>query len=223
MRGWCLVCSWIVLLVSSTAAAEAIDLTGLRIAGATWIEPDDETMTALETSGEIGFTTTLDVCLEASGTLRTVRLATGSGHAGYDDRVLATVKRTWRFRPYRKQRKKARAVCGQVMVSYQTGELVSPSVLGSLRVSGDKNILPDVDTRAAIATEGKTRVVVPVKVCLTDTGAIRSVRLLESSGFPAYDQAVSAAIKRWTYQPYLVDGAARAACGAVTLVYVQKT
>jgi len=51
-------------------------------------------------------------------------------------------------------------------------------------------------------------------VCIAETGAIATVRVLRSTGVPANDAAIARTIRSWTYEPY-DDGKAVAVCTAV--------
>jgi len=103
---------------------------------------------------------------------------------------------------------------------------VSPTMLEGSRIAGDKNIVPDDDTKTAItraeAKGGPSRIVASLKLCLDDTGAVSSVSLLKSSGYPAYDAKLIATIRTtWRYRPFIVNGRATAVCTAVTFIYAQ--
>jgi TonB family protein len=98
---------------------------------------------------------------------------------------------------------------------------VPPTALESLRVAGDKDIYPDQATRDAIAQAGKTRLVVPLKVCVDATGAIEQVHVLKSSGFPAYDEALRVGVRAWRYRPFVINGSAAKVCSIVQFIYSQ--
>ena len=66
---------------------------------------------------------------------------------------------------------------------------------------------------------GKTRVTAATKVCIERTGFITAVRMMKSSGFPAYDDEIKAAVLAWKYKPYLVNGVATPACTTVMFIY----
>ena len=96
-----------------------------------------------------------------------------------------------------------------------------PSVLEANRVSGEKNILPDDETKATIADNGG-RAVGSFKVCLDTTGAVASVKALKSTGFPLYDDKIIRGIRGWTYLPYAHDGKVVPVCTAVTFIFTTK-
>jgi len=101
-------------------------------------------------------------------------------------------------------------------------QIVPVTALEASRLTGDKNIVPDVATQKEIHRSGKTKVVAAFKLCVTVSGAISSVVTLKSSGFPAYDADLTAGIRTWTYRPFLVNGHAVSVCSAVTFVFTQK-
>lgn len=96
-----------------------------------------------------------------------------------------------------------------------------PSVLETNRMSGDKNILPDDETKLAIAKAGG-RVVGSFKLCLDTAGAVSSVKPLKSTGFSAYDEKILRDIRTWTYLPYTHDGKVVPVCTAVTFIFTTK-
>jgi Protein kinase domain len=93
-----------------------------------------------------------------------------------------------------------------------------PSVLEANRVTGNKNIFPDDDTKAAIAAGGG-RAVGSFKLCLDVTGVVTSVNQLKSTGFPSYDDEIMRQMRAWTYKPYAPDGTAMPVCTAVTFIF----
>jgi protein TonB len=99
---------------------------------------------------------------------------------------------------------------------------IAPTALEQQRVSGDKNIFPDDVTKTEIQRSGKTQLMVPVKVCIDRGGAIASVKVMKSSGFPAYDQKLTREINKWRYRPFMVNGAPTPVCSAIQFIYRQK-
>jgi TonB family protein len=99
---------------------------------------------------------------------------------------------------------------------------VPPTILNALRTYGDTQIHPSRNTQNQMLTDGKTKVVGTVKVCIQATGAIGSVTLLSSTKYPEYDQLLLEGAKRWQYRPYMIDGTAQPACSAVSFVYSIK-
>jgi TonB family protein len=97
-------------------------------------------------------------------------------------------------------------------------KVVPLATLEALRTGGTRQIDPDEPEQAAIAKLGH-KVVVVHKLCIDTTGKIDQLRLLKSSGYPAYDQKVKRELEAWAFQPYKFQGEPTAACTAVTLVY----
>lgn len=100
-------------------------------------------------------------------------------------------------------------------------QTVPPTMLESYRIAGNKLILPDDKTKLAITRAGMDRVIASLKVCLDVAGAVSAVKLLKSSGFPAYDRKLEAEINLWRYRPFQINGQAAPVCTAVTFIYKQ--
>jgi TonB family protein len=97
-------------------------------------------------------------------------------------------------------------------------KVIPLAVLETLRTGGTREIVPDQPEQTAIAKLGRNVVVVH-KLCIDATGKLDQVRLLKSTGYPAYDQKVKRELEAWTFQPYKFEGEPTAACTAVTLLY----
>ena len=97
-------------------------------------------------------------------------------------------------------------------------KVVPSAALEAQRVRGTTQILPDPEDAAALQQGGK-RAVAVYKLCLDETGAVSQVRLLKSSGRPAYDQKIERAMRDWAYRPFLVNNVASPVCTAITFVY----
>ena len=96
---------------------------------------------------------------------------------------------------------------------------VAPTTLETLRLAGTKTIAADAQTRADMVAAGKTRIVAALKICLDDTGSVRSTATLKSSGFPAYDRRLFSETRNWVFRPYKVNGKPMAVCTAYTFIY----
>jgi hypothetical protein len=102
-------------------------------------------------------------------------------------------------------------------------QVVPPTALDALRISGEKNIVPDDVTKTEIGRSGKDRLVGSFKLCLTVGGDIASVTQLKSTGFGSYDKKILNTIRgEWRYKPFEVNGKAVPVCTAVTFIYSQK-
>ena len=74
-----------------------------------------------------------------------------------------------------------------------------------------------------IQRSGKDRVVGSFKLCITAEGNIKSVNMIRSTGFSAYDSKISNTIRgEWRYRPFSVNGKPQEICSAVTFIYSQK-
>ena len=97
-----------------------------------------------------------------------------------------------------------------------------PTAFDQQRVSGDKNIFPDDVTKTEISRSGKTQLIIPVKVCVSRGGAVDGVTVLKSSGFAAYDEKLKREIRRWRYNPFMINGQPAPVCSIVQFMYRQK-
>ena len=82
-------------------------------------------------------------------------------------------------------------------------------------------MVPYDATLAFITRAGKTRLLVPVKLCLDPSGAVVTATVLKSSGFPAYDRAIVTGVRTWRYRPFQINGAPARVCSLVTFLYTQ--
>jgi outer membrane biosynthesis protein TonB len=100
---------------------------------------------------------------------------------------------------------------------------IPPTAFEQLRIAGEKNIVPDDDTKKAIADAGRDKLVASFKLCISATGAIDSVETLKSSGFPAYDDKITTTIRdTWKYRPHQTAGKSHPVCTAVTFIYQHR-
>lgn len=100
-------------------------------------------------------------------------------------------------------------------------KIVAPTLLEPLRIAGTKMIAPDDKTKVAIQASGRDKVVASLKLCLDATGAVVTVKLLRSSGFPTYDALLDREMHGWKYKPYVDHGTVIPVCTAVTFIYSQ--
>ena len=152
--------------------------------------------------------------------------------------------KAWAFRPF-VIRDKPIPVCAMMRLAYPPGQaprvetiplppppsdtkrppLVlargSKHALVEGKIAGVKNIIPDDDTKRAIAASRVRRVTGAFRVCLDDTGRVESVLPTRSTGFAAYDRKLLAGIWQWAYSPYLVDITPVPVCTGVTFIYNQ--
>ncbi len=96
--------------------------------------------------------------------------------------------------------------------------VVKSAVLESHRLTGNPQIEPEADDRAAISQSGKP-VLVAVKLCVDTTGHVASVKLLKSSGRPGYDAKIEREAKSWTFRPVMGEGQPVDVCTVMTAIY----
>jgi protein TonB len=101
-------------------------------------------------------------------------------------------------------------------------EFVPPAAAEAQRISGEKNIIPDENTKTAITRSGNMKVTVVAKICIGANGSPSQVSIQKASGYPSYDTAIKTAMKQWRYKPFTVGGKAVSICSTVTFVYTQK-
>jgi TonB family protein len=99
---------------------------------------------------------------------------------------------------------------------------VPPNVLTMMRTSGSTQIHPSAVTKNEMLNDGRTKTVGVAKVCVSESGQVTHVSMLNSTKYPAYDAALIAGIKTWTYRPYAAKGRNVKVCGTVTFVYGMK-
>ena len=88
------------------------------------------------------------------------------------------------------------------------------------RIAGDPQIPPPPRVHAAMLGKGQDEVAGTVKMCLDRSGAVRSLRVLVSTGYQLYDDLLTSRMQAWRYRPYqLSDGTAVPVCTAVTFIY----
>ncbi len=88
------------------------------------------------------------------------------------------------------------------------------------RIAGDPQIPPPPSVHAAMVDRHQAQVKGTVKMCLDRDGAVQSLRVLESTGHPLYDELLTSRMQSWRYQPYkLASGVAVPVCTSVTFIY----
>jgi len=98
-------------------------------------------------------------------------------------------------------------------------EVIPPTILKSLRTSGETTIVPPDPVKTQILRDAKAKVSGSFQICLAATGAIANVSTIGSTGYPGYDAVLHAGMRGWRYQPYRVNGVGTPACSVVTFVY----
>ena len=99
--------------------------------------------------------------------------------------------------------------------------VVPQTVLTELRISGEVAVQPSDETKLKIERDGKAKLVASYKVCVSEAGLVSSVKALKTTGYPDYDAKLEAAIRKWRFRPYMINGKAVPVCTAVTFIYKQ--
>lgn len=98
-------------------------------------------------------------------------------------------------------------------------ENVPPSVAKGLRYAGNDQIHPPEMVRVDMMHQGKQRLMPTVQLCVDERGTVEKLRLLKSSGFPAYDDKILGEMRNWKYKPYLVNGVPSPMCTVTVFQY----
>ncbi|HEY5934675.1 MAG TPA: hypothetical protein VIU61_08570, partial [Kofleriaceae bacterium] len=178
------------------------------------------------------FSSALSVCvaIDSLGRIHATRTQDETGarvtDAEVDKQIESLTERT-RDQPIAIRPETATAIAGTWLCNRARGAAppmnVAPTMLEGRRIAGDRNILPDDATKTEIQRSGKERVLGSWKMCIDERGEVTEVKVLKTTGFPAYDTKIETAIKAWQYKPYLTPvGRAIPVCTAVTFIYSQK-
>ena len=98
-------------------------------------------------------------------------------------------------------------------------KFVRQEVLQGRRVSGTEQIHPSDSVRMQIYRDGQDRLLGIFKMCIDKTGRISSVKVLKSIGYPAYDDELIGAMKKWRYLPYRAGKEPVPVCTKIDFVY----
>lgn len=93
-------------------------IEGARIAGNPRIEPPDSVRQAMVRLAQVKLDGRVKMCLDRAGSVRSLRILRSTGHAEYDQRLLAGM-RSWRYRPYKLDSGAAVPVCTVVTFIYR--------------------------------------------------------------------------------------------------------
>lgn len=93
-------------------------IEGSRIEGDPRIGPPDSVRQAMARTGQDMVRGHVKMCLDREGSVRSLRVLRSTGHAEYDQRLLAGM-RSWRYRPYRLDSGQKVPVCTVVTFIYQ--------------------------------------------------------------------------------------------------------
>ncbi|HEX7843186.1 MAG TPA: hypothetical protein VF469_37200 [Kofleriaceae bacterium] len=227
---------------ANAASISPVALASHLVAGTHAVEPDRAVREALAASPDPVAAVYLHVCVDATGKLEEARVVKSAhGNDSYARGVEAAAA-AWRFKPF-EVGGKAVPVCADDVFVYPAdrwrsavferssiglpanGSLVpqnvAPPALESHRIVGEKNIVPDDQTKNLISALGRNKLVGSFKLCITTEGQVASVVMLKSTGFSSYDQKIEREIHRWLYSPFVFDGRPTPVCTAVTFIYSQ--
>jgi TonB family protein len=98
--------------------------------------------------------------------------------------------------------------------------VVRPGLIEGQRIKGDPQIGAPPGVRVDMVRAGQAQVRATVKMCIDRRGQIASLKLLTSTGHPAYDRHLLEEMRAWQYRPYRLEtGEAVPVCTAVTFIY----
>jgi hypothetical protein len=182
------------------------------------------------------------LCLDDDGNLASLRhTETTSPEAA---EAFHAAAQTWTFKPPTIAGK-AMPACAMVRMTYppdqgpatetipmpspQKRDNVEPIVFApgvksveAKRISGEKLIVPDQDTRAAIAHSKIQRARGTFRLCLDAHGDVIEVLPVRSTGYATYDREIIERMMLWEYSPFVVDGKSSPVCTHITFVYSQR-
>lgn len=178
-------------------------------------------------------TSWLKVCLDTGGAVRVVHPRSTPSPELLE--VAVPIAKGWRFRPFTVGGQPV-AVCAMVAVSHPDGDDVKPAalplslpdafsdaiIMPSKRIAGHAVVAPDDEDRAAIRRTPDRRAASTWQLCLDRDGAVAGLTMMESSGFPRYDERVAAALATFRYTPVEVGGRRVAVCTVLTMIYQLK-
>jgi len=98
-------------------------------------------------------------------------------------------------------------------------EAVPAHMIDGHRIKGDTNIVAPESVRIAMLKRKQRKLTATIKLCLSASGSPNSVRVIGSSGHEDYDAKLKAAVNRWRYRPYRVNGQAVPVCTSIRFIY----
>ena len=157
-------------------------------------------------------------------------------HDDYVRAVMAAAA-TWKFKPFQVHGSAVRA-CAVDLIAYPPDRRTevlhrpaappapppppppppaTPDVPASLlvRTDGTGPIEPDPVTWDQIIVFRRDRGIGWFRMCITETGVVAGVVMLQSTGFRSYDAKLMEGIRKWRYRPYLVDGQPALVCTTI--------
>lgn len=185
----------------------------------------------------------LKVCIDETGKVTNATSYESTSPAAY--KAFVTAALTWSFKPFLMEGEPM-PVCSMVRPAYPPGgapaieQLPLPlppamhtgkppivlvegaKVIEGKRISGEKEIRPDDDTKTEMWEKKLSRIVGHFRLCIDERGKVESVLPLLSTGFAAYDRRILSGIQSWVYSPYKIDDQPVPVCTAVMFIYSQK-
>ncbi|HKE13724.1 MAG TPA: hypothetical protein VKB80_02580 [Kofleriaceae bacterium] len=98
--------------------------------------------------------------------------------------------------------------------------IVRAKMIEGQRISGDPQIQPPDEVRVQMFDKGQKQAVGTIYMCLARDGSVASLTVMQSTGYQAYDERLTARMREWRYRPYrLADGNAVPVCTEEIFVY----
>ncbi len=175
----------------------------------------------------------VDLCIDDTGAVTSVHPREATSSRVHE--AFASALRSWKFKPVAIGGAPA-AACTQLRLVHPSDATVSAEVLpvrsgegeavavplaAMTRLTGSDSIPPDDPTRVEIESAGGGAVVGAFRFCADPTGGVVKVAPVESTGWAPYDRKLEAALRTWTFKPYVVEGKPVEACSSVVFVYQQ--
>jgi TonB family protein len=100
-------------------------------------------------------------------------------------------------------------------------EIVPPDVMTAHRKS-DGKIPPPETVKVEMVRAGESQTRAALKICVSETGAVRDVSFVKRTGYDAYDAKLVREIRKWRYEPFTIDGKAAPACSVTHIIFRMK-
>ncbi|MEJ7604463.1 MAG: energy transducer TonB, partial [Kofleriaceae bacterium] len=99
---------------------------------------------------------------------------------------------------------------------------MSPRDFGNLRIGGRDDIQPPEHVKRQMIGDQRLRSTGTLEVCVNERGSVSSVRVLASTRYAGYDDALVGAVRGWRYRPHATAGEPLSVCSTVTFIYSIK-
>lgn len=99
---------------------------------------------------------------------------------------------------------------------------VSAIALESRRTAGQRHVLANESTRKHMRRMGLAQVSAKAEICVSRSGAIDSVRIVEESGYGPYDRRIEDAVEGWRFTPHRVNREPVPTCTVMTFVHSER-